>query len=159
MPRQISRHHPLGTITLLAVLLPACRPGSPGQSDAAEAIVAQERRSLEQWAAGNPLEYAKNLAEDFTYFDDIAAQTRVSGDDAMRAYLGSLKGKIPPHRFEIVDPRVQLYEDVGILTLRYHTYGDDGTPMSRWKATSVYRRIGDQWRSVHAHWSLVKDAR
>ena len=25
------------------------------------------------------------------------------------------------------------------------------------KATSVYRRVKDDWRIVHAHWSLVKE--
>jgi ketosteroid isomerase-like protein len=75
----------------------------------------------------------------------------------MRAYLTSLKGRIPPHRYEIRDPKVQLHGDIGILTLRYDAYGAGADPMSRWKATSVYRRANNQWRIVHAHWSLVKD--
>ena len=44
-----------------------------------------------------------------------------------------------------------------ILTLRYKARSTDGRPLSHWKATSVYRRTGSQWRIVHAHWSLVKD--
>lgn len=147
----------LGMIGLLAGLLPACQPGSPGHKDAERAIVAQERRALEQWAKGNPLGYLDIDADDVTYFDDIGAHSRVNGIGAMRTYFTSLKGKIPPHRYEMLDPNVQLYGDIGILTLRYDAYGADATPMSRWKATSVYRRVDDQWRIVHAHWSLVKD--
>ena len=96
-------------------------------------------------------------ADDVTYFDDIGAHSRVSGIEALRTYLTSLQGKIPPHRYELLDPKVQLYGDVGILTLRYAAYGADPKPLSRWKATSVYRRVDDEWRIVHAHWSLVKE--
>ena len=138
----------LGMVGLLAGLLSACQPGSPGQKEAEQAIVAQEHRALEQWAKGNPLGYLDSAADDVTYFDDIGAHSRVYGLGAMRAYLTSLKGRIPPHRYEIVDPKVQLYGDIGILTLRYHGYGADAQPMSRWKATSVYRRVDDQWRIV-----------
>jgi hypothetical protein len=141
---------------LLTGLLSACQPVAP---DAEQAIVAQERRALEQWAKGNPLGYLEIDADDVTYFDDIGAHARVTGIDAMRTYLTSLKGKIPPHRYEILDPKVQLFGDIGILTLRYEAYGADIQPVSRWKATSVYRRAHDEWRIVHAHWSLVKDGR
>jgi len=147
----------LGMVGFLASFLSACEPGSPGQQEAEQAIVAQEHRALEQWAKGNPLGYLEIDADDVTYFDDIGAHSRVNGIGAMRTYLTSLRGKIPPHRYEILDPNVQLYGDIGILTLRYHAYGADDRPRSRWKAISVYRRIDDQWRIVHAHWSLLKD--
>jgi ketosteroid isomerase-like protein len=57
-----------------------------------------------------------------------------------------------------VDPKVQVYGDVAVLTLRYHPSGADGTPLQAWKATSVYRRAGGEWLRVHAHWSMVKEA-
>lgn len=141
---------------LLSGLLPACHPGSARQNDAEQAIVVQERRALEQWAKGNPLGYLEIDADDVTYFDDIGAHSRVDGIEAMRTYFTSLKGKIPPHRYEILDPKVQLYDDIGILTLRYQAYGAESRALSHWKATSVYRRIDDEWRIIHAHWSLVK---
>lgn len=79
--------------------------------DAEEAILAQERRALDQWAQGNPLGYLDIDADDVTYFDDIGVQSRISGVEAMRTYFNSLKGKIPPHRYDIVDPKVQVYGD------------------------------------------------
>jgi hypothetical protein len=147
----------LGVLGASLVLLPACGPETSGQREAEDAIIGQERQALDQWAQGNPLGYLEVQAEDVTYFDDIGAHARVEGLEAMRAYLTSLKGRIPPHRYEIRDPKVQLHGDIGILTLRYEAHGADGNPLSRWKATSVYRRTNDQWRIVHAHWSLVKD--
>jgi ketosteroid isomerase-like protein len=141
----------------LSVLASACQSQPVGQDDSHQAIVAQERRALAQWAQGNPLGYLEVDADDVTYFDDIGAHARIDGKDAMRAYLTSLQGKIPPHRYELLDPRVQLYGDIGILTLRYRASTLDGKPAAHWKATSVYRRMGGEWRIVHAHWSLVKE--
>ena len=143
-------------MALFAPALSGCQRPSAGQSDPAQAILAQERRALDHWAAGNPLGYLDVDAADVTYFDDIGAQSRVEGIEAMRSYFTSLKGKIPPHKYEIVDPKVQVYGDIGILTLHYNASATDGTPLAHWKATSVYRRIGNEWRVVHAHWSLVK---
>jgi len=63
---------------------------------------------------------------------------------------------VESRKYELVDPRVQVYGDIGILTLHYKASAADGAPLALWKATSVYRRTGSQRRIVHAHWSLVK---
>jgi ketosteroid isomerase-like protein len=134
----------------------ACaRPADP-LPDATREILAQERRALDQWAQGNPLGYLDIDAPDVTYFDDIGAHSRVDGLEAMRAYLVSLQGRIPPHHYELIDPLVQQYGDVGILTLHFQARSLEDQPLARWKATSVYRRVDGGWRIVHAHWSLVK---
>lgn len=123
-----------------------------------QAILAQERRALDRWAQGKPLQYFDRWAEDITYFDDIGAHRRIEGIVAMRNYAASLEGKVPPHHYELVDPKVQVYGDIGIVTLRYEPFGTDGVPLQRWKATLVYRRTGDEWRVVHAHWSMAKES-
>lgn len=122
--------------------------------NAREDILAQERLSLDRWAAGDPEGYAENAAADVTYFDDIGASARVDGLDACVAYLASLQ--IPPHSYEIVHPNVQVYGDVGILTLHYHGLAPSGEVASRWKATVVYRRDAEGWHKVHAHWSEIR---
>jgi ketosteroid isomerase-like protein len=95
---------------------------------------------------------------DASYFDDIAAQERVAGGDALRAYAAGLAGQIPPHAFEMVDPLVQLAGDAAVLTFRYHPAAPDGTPLPAWRATTVYRREEGEWRLLHAHWSMQKQA-
>jgi ketosteroid isomerase-like protein len=126
-------------------------------SSDAQTILAQERRALDRWAQGKPVQYFDRWAEDLTYFDDLGAHRRIDGIVAMRDYAASLEGKIPPHHFELVDPSVQLYGDIGIVTLRYEPFDANGAPLQRWKATLVYRRTGSEWRVVHAHWSMVKE--
>jgi len=146
----------LALLAVVALTLSACQPRSAGERNTEQAILAQERRALDRWAQGNPVGYLDIDADDVTYFDDIGAQSRIDGIEAMRNYFTSLKGKIPTHRYEVVDPKVQVYGDIGILTLRYDAYATDGKPLAHWKATSVYHRIGGDWRIVHAHWSVVK---
>ncbi len=125
--------------------------------DDQQTILDLERRALERWSAGDPMGYVQAAADDLTYFDDIGAQSRVDGIEAIREYLSALQGQIPPHEYEIVNPRVQLYGEIGILTLTYSP-SVDGEAAPPWKATSVYRRIDGEWKMVHANWSLVKDA-
>jgi ketosteroid isomerase-like protein len=85
-----------------------------------QAILAQERRALDRWAEGSPLQHFEG--------------------------------------YELVDPKVQVCGDVGIVTLRYEPFEAVGAPMQRWKATVVYRRTEGEWRVVHAHWSMVKES-
>ncbi len=125
-------------------------------ADAAQAILAQELKALDHWAQGNPLGYLDVDASDVTYFDDIAAQTRIDGLEAMRNYFTSLVGQIPVHRYEIIDPKVQLYGDVGILTFRYQAFAPDGQHHAPRKATSVNRLTDGERPIVHANWSTVK---
>jgi len=124
-------------------------------ANAEEGILAQERAGLDRWAAGDPVGYAHSGADDVTYFDDIAAANRIDGIEAWRSYLSSLE--IPPHSYEVIDPKVQVYGEVGILTLHFHGLGPDGEVLSRWKATSVYRYEAGDWHTVHAHWSMIKE--
>lgn len=119
-------------------------------------ILARERQALDRWSQGQTTGYADVADDDITYFDDIGAQARVAGKPAVREYLTGLEGQIPPHNYEMVDPRVQVYGDVGVLTFLYHPSGPDGEPGQRWKATSVYRNVDGEWWAVHAHWSMIK---
>ena len=125
--------------------------------DVEQDILSNQRKALDRWAAGDPLGFAVNFADDATYFDDIAAHTRLDGIEEIKKHLGSLEGKITAHNYEIVDPKVQVFGEVAILTLRYHGSTTDGQPGPPWKATSVYHLTNDNWLVVHAHWSLVKE--
>jgi ketosteroid isomerase-like protein len=122
----------------------------------AQAILDRERAALDKWAQGRAAQYYEGWADDVTYFDDIGAQRRIDGLEALRTYGASLDGKVPPHRYELLDPKVQMMDDVAIVTLGYHPFGPDGAALQRWKATLVYRRIDGDWRVVHGHWSMVK---
>ena len=126
--------------------------------NAEESILAQERDALDRWSAGDPEGYAQSAADDVTYVDFIAAHVRVEGIRALREYLSTIKGQFPAHTYEIVNPRIQVYGDVGILTYQYYPTSLDGEAMGASKATCVYRRTDEPWHMVHAHWSILREA-
>jgi len=127
------------------------------QEDVEQAVLAREHQWMDRWAAGNPLSLLEYFTDDVTYFgDDIAAQTRLDGIEEVRNHITSLVGQVPPHTYELVDPKVQVYGDIAIVTLRYHI-NIDGEPAPPWKATNVYRLSNGDWKMVHANWSLVKE--
>jgi len=122
-----------------------------------QTILTLESQALDKWSKGDPTGFSKNFAADATYFDDIGAGMRLEGTEELTAYFASLDGKIPAHNYELVAPKVQVYGEVAILTLRYHATSLENEPGPPWKATSVYRLKDGKWQVVHANWSLVKE--
>jgi ketosteroid isomerase-like protein len=123
-----------------------------------DAILAQARTDLDRWSEGDTEGYGQSAAYDITYFHNVPAHPRVDGIQAFREYLAALRGQIPPHKYEIVDPKVQVYGSVGILTLQYHAFSPQGEPLVRGRGTCVYRKTDGAWEMVHAHWSGLEDA-
>jgi hypothetical protein len=147
----------ISILLLIVLIFTACvkDQSAPKHENVEETILILEGEALDQWSSGNPLGFGVHFADDGSYMDDIGAQNRIVGAEATKEYLASLDGKIPPHEYEIVDPLVQVYGDVAILTFQYHSKIDtmSGPP---WKATSVYHFNDSTWQMVHANWSLVK---
>jgi ketosteroid isomerase-like protein len=141
----------------LALIFQSCVTEIPGPTaeEAEKAVIGKEKEALDNWSAGNPAGFAIHVADDITYMDDIGASNRMSGIEACNNYLASLEGMIPPHDYEIVNPLVQLYGNIAILTFQYHG-SVDGQPGQPWKATSVYNYTDGDWKMVHANWSLIK---
>jgi hypothetical protein len=123
-----------------------------------DAVLAQARKDFDRWSDGDTEGYGESAADDVTYFHSVPAHPRVDGIGAFREYLAALRGQIPPHRYEIVDPKVQVYETVGILTLHYHAFSSEGELLARARGTCVYRKTNRAWRMVHTHWSGLEDA-
>ncbi len=141
----------------LLLVLGGCSQGFRRQN-AEQEILALEHRALDDWSQGKTLGYAAEGDTDMTYFDDIGGQLRIDGLKAIRNYLASLEGKVTPHKYEMVNPKVQVYGDIGILTFQYHPSTADGPAPMNWKATTVYRHNGMKWRLVHANWSVIKES-
>ena len=120
-------------------------------------LLGLERAALDRWSSGDPRGYAMAAADDITYFDDIGAKERIVGAESVQAYPTSLEEILPPHRYEIVEPHVQLHGDTGILTFRYQPSTEEGELLTPWRASTVYVRQGEEWRMAHAHWAMMKD--
>jgi len=118
-----------------------------------EAILAQAHIDLDFWSNGDTEGYGKSAADDVTFFINSPAGPRIDGIQEFSELLAALKGQIPPHNYEIVDPNVQVYGDLGIFTLEYKAVLPDGQPIVHARGTLVYRLTGEAWKMVHTHWS------
>ncbi len=159
----------LTNIWIILFLLSACtvpekdaveNNGEPEKSsvEIEQFILEKEKDALNSWADGSVTGYTKHFDDEATYIDDIGAHNRIDGLPAIRAYAAKLDsiGMISKHTYEIINPKVQLYQDIAIITLQYHPYKLDGKPGTKWKATSVYALMDNDWKVVHAHWSMLK---
>jgi hypothetical protein len=117
-------------------------------------LLAQLRAAMDRWYKGDPSGYAKLFADDLTYFAPVTGG-RLEGIDALRALFAPVTGKIHVPRFEMLNAKLQLYDDTGILTYNVHEYASGDSVSARWNATEVYRRIGNEWRIIHGHWSAI----
>jgi len=121
-----------------------------------------ERAALDRWIVPNPDGYLDLAAPDITYFNPYQ-ERRVDGLEALTALIGPIKGAQLPFsdvRYEMIEPKVQLYGEVALLTFNLINYGRIGgqpeTVLTRWNSSQVYRRIDGGWRLVHSHWSYLK---
>ena len=142
---------------VFALTIACNKQESTSNEEIEQTILALEKKALDSWAKGDPVGFSYNFSEDATYFDDIGALNRIEGSQEIKGYFEGLMGKIPQHKYKIESPRIQVYGDMAILTLRYNASSPEDEPGPPWKATSVYRLINDQWKVVHANWSLIKE--
>ncbi|CAN5495079.1 hypothetical protein BH11BAC1_BH11BAC1_09880 [soil metagenome] len=115
-----------------------------------------------QWAAEiadptNVAEQFKNTADDYTEFN-ADYSTRLEGK-AISMKLTEATGKDPNRTVagEMLNPKVQVYGDVAILSYNYAgvVKNKDGeTKSTRAKSTRIYAKIGGSWKLVHANFGM-----
>jgi hypothetical protein len=127
---------------LLALLTFSCSliAQSPEQT-----IIAKEKAALDRWSQGDTYGYIELGADEITYFAE-GSDTLIVGFEAFKAANEPLHGKFTIPRYEMIEPRVQLHGDVGVLTFVLNNYNDAGAITSRWKSTKSMQnsiRIGN----------------
>jgi ketosteroid isomerase-like protein len=145
----------LTSAALIACASSLARPVQPGGDE----VIALERLALDRWGKGDVGGFMSLYADEITYFDPIQDR-RVDGLPAIRALYEPLAGKFTVDRYEMLNPKVQRYGDVAVLTYNLQNYARqaDGTerPTTRWNSSAVFRRIDGRWRTIHSHWSYTK---
>jgi ketosteroid isomerase-like protein len=119
----------------------------------AEAILAVERSAFERWAMGDLNGFLEASDQGVTYFDPFL-DGRLDGLPALQALYAKMQGKLKEDRWEMIDPKVEVSGDMGVLTFNFVSHSKGLT--LRWNTTEVYRRSNGQWKIVHTHWSLTK---
>jgi ketosteroid isomerase-like protein len=127
-----------------------------------EELITLERSALDRWVKLDPEGYLELFAPDITYFD-ATTERRIVGLETMRKRLAPMKDMKPPFsdpRYEFIEPRVQLHDEVALLTFNLINYGklSDGAEreLARWNCTEAYSRVDGRWKIIHSHWSFVQ---
>lgn len=145
----------LGMPSLLSVVFVAWLvPMNARAQKPEELIIAKERAALDRWKTGDTFGFADIAADEITYFDP-EIEKRCDGIQAFRAYMASFRGTFSFPSYDLLNPKVQLCDDIGILTFNFVGHSRDGK-VDRWNSTEVYRLIKGEWKLASSHWSHTK---
>ncbi len=121
-----------------------------------EELMTRERAALDPYfGQSDPSAYVALFADEATYFDPNSAG-RLDGD-AYKRHFAAAAGQIPPLRYQILNPAVDLHGDTAVFTFNVEVVDPaDGTVAALWNTTEVHCRIRGGWEMVHAHWSYTE---
>ncbi len=138
------------TVLLCMSMVSVAAAQTKSDSDAGKEILALEKAAMERWCKGDVEGYLDTSADEVTYFDPGTAK-RLNGLPELSKLYRSFAGKFHFDRFEFVDPKIQLSDDVGVLTYNLIAYVD--SKEERWNTTMVYQKVKGEWKIIHTHMS------
>ena len=121
-----------------------------------EILIKLEKASLDRWATGDTSGYTELGAEDVTYFAE-GSDTLIVGFKAFKAANDAIDGQFTIPRYEMIDPQVRYIGSVGLLIYTLSNFNKAGEVTSRWKSTEIFQKIGDNWKLIHSHWTLIRE--
>lgn len=131
--------------------------GEEGES-VEEIVMSLERGAMERWQRGDPMGWAEISADEITYIDPGLTKP-IEGLTEYVKYLKQFEGKIKYQISEFIEPKVERYGDLAVLTYNYRSGETDGTgslvSQTLWNTTEVYCLFDNEWKIIHTHWSFV----
>lgn len=118
-------------------------------------IIEKEKSALNKWCKGDTSEFIEIASEEITYFDPYL-EKRINGKDEFDEYMKSISGTFSIFRYELINPVVQIHNNVCVLTFLFISYSEEGNITSRWNGTEVYKIFNNDWKIIHSHWSKTK---
>ncbi|MDJ0954407.1 MAG: nuclear transport factor 2 family protein [Acidimicrobiia bacterium] len=107
------------------------------------------------YANSDPAPYVAQYADRFTTFDPWSNGRKDDSDAA--AYTLSSAGGIPPFRYEVLRPRVDLIGDAAVFTFNVAMFDPATNERAGvWNATHVHDLAKDDLPLVHTHWSFAE---
>ena len=130
----------------------ASAPVSPAESE----LIALTHRLLSAIHAGDVLQYESLCTPDLTCYETDVAPYRIEGIGfhvSLMTAVSAQSGYAGLTRFDMLSPRVQLYDHTAIVTYtRLMTYAQSGPPTFRaFNETRVFVRQAGLWRMAHFH--------
>jgi hypothetical protein len=120
-------------------------------------IISLETEALRRWCSGDPGGFLEISDADVVYFDPFLDK-RLDGLAALTQYYEAIRGKINANRFELLNPNVQVIDNMAVLTFNFVSYGGNEDAF-RWNCTEAYRRSASGWKIIQTHWSYTRALR
>jgi len=115
-------------------------------------------RNLQAIWDGDADAFAALCAPDVSFFEWYISTQRIDGVDfhlrEIRVHAQALGGGADSHtEHEILQPRVQLYDDTAVVTYTLLVRSVQGAAVTRTQQneTRVYHRFDEGWKLVHCH--------
>lgn len=143
---------------LLFAFVAVCVSGllSPATAQVDKQIIAREKAAIEAWQKKDKAFWSNFLTDDATY---IGAMSPYRDSDPKVNFLPKFEQHVEDFQivdFSMMDPIVQVYGDVAILT-----YYENVTALIHMnpltysgKVTAVYVKQGGTWKMAHGHESI-----
>jgi hypothetical protein len=130
----------------------------PSDAEVAKDVIALVRKGLDGLRRGDPTGITDACADDVTYYS-VEFDSLLVGRAALVEMYGPPTGETSYDHFDLVNPTVQVLDDVAVLAFDFASYttADDSQLRTRWRSTQVLRRIDTHWRIVHIHWTLLEN--
>ena len=130
------------------------RVASTQEAAVLDELLALERAALDPYfGESDPSAYVALFADNATYFDPNTGG-RLDGA-AYRQQFAGYAGQIPPFRYEILNPAVDLRGDTAVFTFNLEMVNPaDNTVAGVWNTTEVHCRTDRGWemeRATFAH--------
>ena len=120
-----------------------------------EHIINLEKIALDKFFIGDMSGYRNLWSErSFTYFDAVTAK-RVESLGELKDFLDNLEGKLHSDDYELLSPRVQLGQDMAVLT--YQLFARTNVNDIQYNVVEVFQKENDnEWRVIHSTWSFIR---
>lgn len=121
----------------------------------AEYIIGLEHSALERWFHGDVSGYAQLWSKrSFTYFDAVETK-RIEQFTDMVPLLNRVEGRLIASSFEVRDPRVQLGQDMAVLT--FQLFAQTNLIDVDYNCIEVFQKEEDgDWHVIHSTWSIIR---
>lgn len=119
-----------------------------------EIVYEKETASLNRWIRGDVWGFINLFSEDGTYFDQGTKQ-RVDGKKAIENYLSPFNGKIYSFKYEILNKKIIVEENIAILTYNLKNINEKNEVTHNWCSTEIYKFEDNDWKLQHSHWSII----
>lgn len=117
-------------------------------------IISLEKAALDKYFAGDMSGYLELWSKDnFSYFDANCVERADSYQQVADFLQEKVAGRMHADRYDFHNPRVQLGQDMAVLT--YQLHADTTMIEMHYNVIEVFQKEHGEWHVIHSTWDLI----